>query len=531
MDRKYETGSNSEQGDLARLQSSARDVDRWQTAQQHVLGGRFAYALDTYNGLVKRFPGVAQLWFELGIAAGGELDFPLATQALHRAAELAANDPTMLILVAQQFHRLRRLDDARKYFQAAVAAEPGSVPARISLADWFERERRWDDAWENVEACLAAHPQDDQARYFRAFLLYRKGRHSEAESALRQMVTGVLHDPNARVSSRHLLGVVLDELGQYAEAMQWLREAKSQLRKVRDTASLEREYDKGAQQRRQLVEALTPAMIQRWRDEASRETTDRQLALLGGHPRSGTTLLEQVLGAHPQVLAFDESEAFVNEIGNQLAPTQAAKPLTAPTLDAIDSKRLDFVRRRYLKSFLREASSEPKARVLVDKNPSTTSSLHLFLRVFGNLKVIIAMRDPRDTIISCFFQNLALTSANVNFLSLERTARHYADMMDIWLRLRELGGFDWIETRYEDMVVDLETEGQKVTKFLGLDWHPEQAAYYETAQRKFVFAPTYSDVTKPVYTRAVKRWEHYAEALEPVRAQLAPYCKAFGYQD
>ena len=274
-----------------------------------------------------------------------------------------------------------------------------------------------------------------------------------------------------------------------------------------------------------------PCASERWRGEAA-ETPGRKLALLGGHPRSGTTLLEQVLGAHPQVLAFDESEAFVNEIGNQLAPPQTFKPLTAVALDGMDATRVGTLQQRYLKSFLREAQSESNATVLVDKNPSTTSSLHLFLRVFGNLKVIVALRDPRDTIISCYFQNLALTSANVNFLSLERTARHYADMMDVWLRLRDLGGFEWIETRYEDMVGDLEAEGRRVTEFLGLTWHPGQAAYHETARKRFVFAPTYNDVTNsPVYTRAMKRWEHYAEALEPVKAQLAQYCKAFGYGD
>jgi hypothetical protein len=123
-----------------------------------------------------------------------------------------------------------------------------------------------------------------------------------------------------------------------------------------------------------------------------------------------------------------------------------------------------------------------------------------------------------------------LTTANVNFLSLERTARHYADMMDVWLRLRELGGFEWIETRYEDMVEDLGAEGRRTTEFLGLSWQGVQGNYHEAARGKFVFAPTYSDVTKPVYRRAMKRWEHYAEALEPVRERLAPYCEAFGYE-
>ena len=95
--------------------------------------------------------------------------------------------------------------------------------------------------------------------------------------------------------------------------------------------------------------------------------------------------------------------------------------------------------------------------------------------------------------------------------------------MDVWLRVRELGGFEWIETRYEDVVGNLEAEGRRVTSFLGLPWHEAQATYYETAQRAFVHAPTYNDVTKPVYNRAVGRWEHYAGALAPLQAGLARY--------
>jgi hypothetical protein len=101
--------------------------------------------------------------------------------------------------------------------------------------------------------------------------------------------------------------------------------------------------------------------------------------------------------------------------------------------------------------------------------------------------------------------------------------------MDAWLHMREIGGFDWIETRYEDVVGKLEPEGRRLTSFLGLPWHDAQAKYYEPARRKFVFAPTYDDVTKPVYTRTVGRWEHYAEALEPLQAALQPYLQAFGY--
>ena len=189
------------------------------------------------------------------------------------------------------------------------------------------------------------------------------------------------------------------------------------------------------------------------------------------------------------------------------------------------------MRRRYVKSLLREVPGQPAQRVLVDKNPSPTMSLNVWLRVFPELKVIIALRDPRDVIISCFFLNIMLNATNANFLSLERTAKHYADLMDVWLRLRELGGFDWIESRYEDVVEDLDKEGRKVTEFLGLTWHEAQARSHETARRKVLYAPTYHDVTQPVYKRAVGRWERYAQALAPVQAKLAPYCRAFGYPE
>jgi hypothetical protein len=347
---------------------------------------------------------------------------------------------------------------------------------------------------------------------------------------LREVIKGGPHDQNVGFSSRHLLGVVLDELGQYAEAWQRLCEAKDVARRMSDTRVMERDYDRADHQRRHLLAAMTPATIQAWRQQGPVVAHRYQLALLGGHPRSGTTLLEQILGVHPSVQAVDESEAFAHEVWHQLAPMQGAHALTLKSLDALTPSRRVELGERYLKSFLRELPAEPSAQVLLDKNPSPTAALHLWLRLFPEAKVIIALRDPRDVVVSCFFQNLMLTPTNANFLSLDRTVKHYADLMDVWLRLRELGGFDWIETRYEDVVANLEAEGKRVTEFLGLDWHPRQATQHEAARQKVLFAPTYNDVTKPVHNRAVGRWQHYAEALEPFQERLAPYCRALGYK-
>jgi tetratricopeptide (TPR) repeat protein len=515
--------------DLAKLQRIPREVARWQRAQQTLLSGGRGHALASYRELVQRFPGIPQLWFEMGIGAMGELDFALAEHSFRHAEQLAPRDVSMLVLLGQQYHRLRRPVQARACFERAAAADPASIHARLSLAAWYERERRLEEAWENVEACMASSPQNPQVLCVRALLLHRKDRNSEAETVLRDVIKSGSPDPNVQFSSRHLLAVVMDELGQYTEAIRWLSEAKGLARRMGNTAAMERDYDRADQRRRGLLASLTPETIRRWREQGPAVPCPSQLALLGGHPRSGTTLLEQILGVHPEILAFDESEAFANEIWHQLAPMRTPQPLSLEALDAVPAGRRAELGRRYLKSLLREVQGEPSARVLLDKNPSPTSALHLCLRIFPNLKVIIALRDPRDVVISCFFQNLMLTPTNANFLTLQRTVKHYTDLMDVWLRMRELGGFDWLETRYEDVVDNLEAEGRRATEFLGLAWHPSQANHHEAAGRKIVFSPTYNDVTKPVHTRAVGRWQHYAEALAPLQEKLAPYCRAFGY--
>jgi hypothetical protein len=178
---------------------------------------------------------------------------------------------------------------------------------------------------------------------------------------------------------------------------------------------------------------------------------------------------------------------------------------------------------------LQEAGPKAKGKLLVDKNPSPTARLPLWLRVFPELRVLIALRDPRDVVLSCYFQNILLNATNVNFLTFERLAKHYTDLMDIWLAVREWEGFAWLETRYEDLVANLEREGRRVTEFLGLSWDGSQARFYEKSQHKQLYSPTYQDVTQPVYTRSVGRWHCYEKHLAPVLPALEPYCRKLGY--
>jgi tetratricopeptide (TPR) repeat protein len=524
------SAQNDPSNDLARFQRSPQAIMSFQNAQQHARSGRHAAALASYRILSEQFPGVAVVWAELATAAMSELDFELAEQAYDRAAELASKDPDMLVAVGTQYYHLRRLDKAFECLTKAVAVNPASLNARLTLASWYERTRRLDEAWECVEACLAVHPKEGRMIYFKAFLLQCKGRHEEAVALAADLLQKDLALPlDVQSNCNHLMAVSLDALGQYKEAFTALGRAKVLRRKITNVAVMEQTYDRMDQARRQLLAELTPDTVRRWRDEAAASPCPHPLALVAGSPRSGTTLLEQILAVNQGIFVFDEPHSFAAELLKPFNQPPPAKPVTLKNLNDLTPEARAQLIGRYFKSLLREAHEPTGDRLLLDKNPSTTGGLYIWLRLFPQSKIVIALRDPRDVIISCYFQNITVNWANVAFLNLERTAKYYANCMDVWLRFRDLGGFEWTEVRYEDVVANLEQEGRRVTGFLGLEWTDAQTKFHESARSKFVHSPTYNEVTKPLYKKSVRRWEHYAEAVTPFQAGLEPYLRAFRY--
>ena len=493
---------------------------RLNEARRLLLAKNFGQALPRYEELARQCPQEAVVWLEYGNAASGLRRRSLADQAWQKALDLAPRNAELIGLIGHQYQGLRNAERARACFVRAAAAEPRAVNPRISLAVLLEQQHRLEEARAAVDQCLAIDSRDDQARYFSALLDRRENRLEASERKLRDLIASAPKHPYVRYACRYELAQILDRTDRFDEAMQQLDEAKKIVRALTDTELLLKGYDQAAASARRFTAGLAKDVLRQWEQffpERKREAIP-PLAFLGGHPRSGTTLLEQVLDAHPAVAALDEPPAFVNVLEPEFHKSKE-----------LSSARVNALRRLYVQALLDEAGAAGAGKMLVDKNPSPTARLPLWLRVFPELKVLIALRDPRDVVLSCYFQNIPLNATNVNFLSFERLARHYADLMDIWLAVREWDGLAWLETRYEDMVTGLEAEGRRVTAFLGLEWHEQQARFYEQSRKKQLYSPTYQDVTRPVYARSVGRWRAYEKYLAPISPALEPYCRKFGY--
>ena len=301
------------------------------------------------------------------------------------------------------------------YARASGAADPRGINPRISLAVLAEQNHRLEEARIAVDECLAIDPRDDQARYFLAVLDRRENKIEQAEQQLRDLIASQPKHPYVRYACRYELANLLDRSGHFDQAMALLLEAKQIVSTLTDTQSLLEGYDQAARAARLFTQGLPRTILQTWSSSfpvQQREPIPR-LTFLGGHPRSGTTLLEQILDAHPDIAALDEPPAFLNLLQPEFYKSKELNPA-----------RLNTLRRLYIQALSTELGLAAADKLLVDKNPSPTARLPLWLRVFPELRVLIALRDPRDVVLSCFFQNIPLNAANVNFLSLERLAKH-----------------------------------------------------------------------------------------------------------
>jgi Flp pilus assembly protein TadD len=500
---------------------NAVSSDKRLTEARNLLSNfNFAQAVSAYEKLVVLFPQKSQIWFEFGCAAGSAGQVDLAERAWDKAIELAPSNPQLPLQIGHRCQGMRKPEAARKWFERAAALDPKAINPHMALAILSEQNQRFAESRKAIEACLAIDPQDDQARYFAALLDRREDKLEDAERGLRSLIASNPSHQYVQYASRYELAEALNRTERFDEAMQVLTEAKNLVRRLGDIDGMLKEYDQEAGRYRRSTQELPKNILRTWSKEfpQSSRATIPKLAFLGGHPRSGTTLLEQILGAHPGVAALDEPRAFTMIVAQMFNTSPQISPA-----------RLNIIRRRYLEAIERELGEKADGKLVLDKNPSPTAKLRIWLRVFPELRVVIALRDPRDVVISCYFQNIPLNPYNANFLSLERTARHYANLMDVWLAVRQWEGLAWIETRYEDIVADLEKEGRKVNDFLGLEWNSTQAQFYDKAGKKQMYSPTYHDASQAVYKRSVARWRAYEKHLEPVLPILQPYCQALGY--
>lgn len=481
-------------------------------------------AADLFARVYQRAPGHVAAGVYLARCLA-ELGQQQQAAALARRLEPAAtSNASLLNELGITLNHVGDDEASLRTLSAAIALDPTLVEAHANRADILERANREAEARAELEQMGAAVERLPQARLVRARLLRREGRIEDAMRDLRSLSSG---SAPSRLASDALfeLGKLLDSAGRPDEAYTTLERANAQVLDYwRGQRGQRGRLASRTEELAWLNDRFDPAWVASWSRPAL--TPDPQTpAFVVGFPRSGSTLFEQILDAHPALQALEEKPA-VEAMVTRLRNSTSGYPTALADLSA---ESIAELRALYWAEVARHLARTPGTR-LIDKYPLNMTRLAAIQRVFPEAEFLLLLRHPCDVVLSCFMQNFRITDGTVGFHSLESTARIYARVMENWVNESTVFTPRHLIVRYEDLVQDLEREVRRVVEFLGLELDArmlDPAAHARSRGR--INTPSYSQVVRPVNADAIERWRRYERHFAPVLPILEPWIERWGY--
>jgi tetratricopeptide (TPR) repeat protein len=527
--RQKQTNAKSDSG---AQRNAAPMVDVFSASVQHAralwASGRLGEGANAFDQAIRQEPHNVQAYVVAARSYAEHFDFERMDRTLEALVRRAPNHPGVHHYVAETYGLLRLPDRALASFERAAGLAGAGPPTWMELASLYERSHRLDEARDMIERTVSSGYDFPLVWLVRGRIERRQKQAEKAEATFRELIARVGVESEWACQAWGELALMKDGQGDFTGAIEAIEQCK---RSQRSRQALHWAVSQKVHAvMHEMVAALGREDLRCWRDAAAGMAVQR-VALLSGFPRSGTTLLEQLLDAHPDLVSSEERDF----VGTELPRAFTAGPGQAPCLDVLNrvpAEEIQTQRRRYF-AFMEYLLGRPiGSRMHLDKNPAYNLTIPLMLRVFPETRLIIALRDPRDVVLSCYLRYLPLNAVSVRFLDVRRTAERYALDMSAWLKFREMIDVPWCEIRYEDTVADPQGQAKRALETLGLDWDERVMGYRQRlVESKRVTSPSYEAVAQPIYTKAIGRWKNYASVLEPALQTLQPFVREFGYAD
>jgi tetratricopeptide (TPR) repeat protein len=414
------------------------------------------------------------------------------------------------------------LDSAESAFRRALLLDPDHPDSLVGLAGLALRKRDWDTARTLSERAAANDPRNTDAPLNLARVDLGVGDYAAARERLRQLLAGLDLPGPVRANAHIHLGDALDGEGDYQAAFAAYGEGNAELRALHADQFERPGMLRGHEVVRAMAEEFRRTPPAAWVAPATTATGPaRGHAFLTGFPRSGTTLLEQVIATHPDMTALGERPVMLEAEREFVSSSGGIERLAATLGPLLEPFRQSYWRR------VREFGVNPAGKVFVDKHPLATMRLPLMWKMFPNAKLIFALRDPRDVVLSCFRRSFNMNANMYELTTLEGAARLYDAVMSAGEAYLEQLPIEVLRIRNEDVVDDFDGASRRLCDFLHVDWTPGLRDFAATPRN--IATPSSAQVARGLSGEGVGHWRHYAPALEPVLPILQPWIEKFGY--
>jgi len=485
-----------------------------------------------------------------------------AKECIERAASVAPHSSLVHGQLAGVLSKEHRYIEALVEANKAIDLEPGSTAARFKLADIYqdfgkydqareiyreiaklekdntgvyqtwaaleEKTSHLDDALQYAERALQLEADDEQALLLLAKIARRRKDYQESKIQLDKI--SIETNCTSQFCSQVLFeyGNVFDKLGQYDDAFEAYARAAI-LRGKNKNALFDPE--KNVQKFRKIKKFYSrPFLTSMPEYYPKNDEGNRTPVFIVGLPRSGTTLLEQILCSHPGIVAGGELsfipeilDTATKDIGSDKPYPECLAELNDNNIAAIAGKWREFYLRR-----AGELDIKTEGRgIFTDKMPLNVNNLPLISLMFPESPIIHIIRNPMDTCLSAMFSNFGQGHEWANKIS--HAASYCREVFGLAEHYQENLKMNFMQLRYEDLVIDQEKWSRKVIEFVGEDWDDSVLNFYET--KRVARTASYAQVNQKIYTSSVARYKNYEKHLKEPLEILRPVMQRYGYLD
>jgi tetratricopeptide (TPR) repeat protein len=449
--------------------------------------GYMQEARQCFERAIEIDPGYYQGRYNLANLCRAEGDLGRAKALYREVVKQHGGFADALANLASVLEAEHELDEAQSLASKAVEIDPVNYIARVTLANVARRGQRWDEVLEHLEPIL-----DDSS----------------------------LSPVNFTVAAG-LVALAKEGLGDYAEAFDLYQCANDTFHEMH-AGSMKGLRSMYAPQSLQILQDYFSGRAPS--DFETIQSDGKAPVFLLGFPRSGTTLLDQIMSSHSRITVLEEKE--------NLEDFYRRFPANPERLDELMSCS-DEQLQEWRDNYWRQVGSEVELlhdEVIVDKLPLNTILLAHIRKLFPSAKIIFALRDPRDTVFSCFQQRFGMNQAMFQFLKLETAVSYYDQVMSLAKTYIDELSIAAHLIRYESVIADFDEQIGGLLAFLDLPWEDGVRDYQAVARQRRISTPSARDVTRPLYSTSIGKWQRYQDLISGRFEPLETWVEYWSYE-
>lgn len=477
---------------------------------------RYSDAEAFFRRAVGLAPDFWKAWINLGSACNEQQKFAEAERAYLQALALRPGSVHTLEKLGANSLNDGRLDDAVAWLHRALAIDHDHFPSLLCLGHALKTIGRQDEAVAAYRSCARAKPEFGEVYWSLANLKTFRFEDAEVENMERQLAAASeSHDGgDSAVALAFALGKACEDRGRYAQAFDYFRcgNAAKRLGVSYDPIEFQRTNDR-------IIEVFSRDFFL---ERAGQGCPDRSAILIVGLPRSGSTLLEQILASHSQVEGTAELH-YLLRLANETGLNRADGIRYPECMLELEPHQVEGLGREYLESTRAHRTGAP---YFIDKMPNNFTGIGFLHAILPNAKVIDARRHPLDSCLGSFKQLFA--RGQVFSYDLYELAHYYLQYARLMRHWNDVLPGKVLTVQYEDVVGDLETQARRIADHCGLPWEAGMLRFHEN--RRAVKTASSEQVRRPIYADSVNLWRRYEGCLEELVEYLEPLLRELPHE-